>query len=155
MIKLVLLAEKFQNMQCTIHFYLLNEHFSEEYAEIHHGGEESELNLRYEWEDELHIKTEVDKILVHDYTEFPLQGEMPSGEAFVHDVQDMRLFEISSPNHNSTFVGCSESILDSYEIVEMSDRIVLKVYLKDYEPMANPIPGIYIAAQEFPKELII
>jgi hypothetical protein len=28
------------------------------------------------------------------------------------------------------------------------------VYLKDFEPMSNPVPGIYIAAQEFPKELI-
>ena len=30
----------------------------------------------------------------------------------------------------------------------------LLVYLKDYEPLTNPIPGIYIAAQEFPKELM-
>ena len=41
-----------------------------------------------------------------------------------------------------------------FEIEEKEDETVIRIYLKDYEPMSNPVPGIYIASQEFPKELV-
>lgn len=132
---------------------MLNEHFSIEHAEAHFGGEESEMNLKYEWEDELAIKNEIKEIVAHEYAVFPLQGELPVEGAFSYDVADMKLFEIVAENEPSTFVGCSESIIDSYGIDSTEDEIVLKVYLKGDEPMSNPIPGIYIALKEFPKEL--
>ena len=140
-------------MKCRLHFFLLIEHFSIEHAEAHFGGEESEMNLKYEWEDELEIKNEVKEIVVHDYTKFPLQGELPDEGPFSYDVEGMKLFEIVAEDEPSTYVGCSETIIDGYEIDATEDEIVLKVYLKGDEPMSNPIPGIYIALKEFPKEL--
>jgi len=140
-------------MNCRIHFFLLNEDFSIEHAEANHGGEESESNLKYEWEDELKITTSVDDIVEHEKAVYPIQGTMPEGEAFHFDIKNMHLFELKS-EENNTLIGCSESILDSYEIDEKEDETVIRIYLKDYEPMSNPIPGIYIASQEFPKELI-
>lgn len=137
-------------MNCTIHFYLLNDHFSQEHADLHHNGEESEYNLRYEWEDELKITTNVTGVITEEYATYSLQGEL-DGKPFSHEIKNMRLFKFEG--EIPTVVGCSESILDSYQLSSDGD-IVLKVYLKDYEPMANPIPGIYIASQEFPKELI-
>ena len=139
-------------MSCTIHFYLLNDDFSVEHAEAVHGGEESENNRKYEWEDELKVTTEVSGIAEHENASFPLQGELPDGKVFEHEVMNMRMFEIQGDT--PVWVGCSESLLDSSEII-VGDDITLRVYLKDYEPMANPIPGIYIASQEFPKELIV
>lgn len=140
-------------MNCRVHFFLLNEHFSPEYAEANYGGEESELNRRYEWEDELNITTPVSDVVEHGDAVYPLQGSMPDGEPFSFDVKHMRLLELVSSD-GSTWIGCSERILDSIVIERNDGNLFVKVYLKDFEPMSNPIPGIYIAAQEFPKELI-
>lgn len=140
-------------MKCRVHVYLLNEHFSQEYADLHHNGQDSEMNLRYEWEDELEITSEVLEVKEHAHAIFPLQGTMGDGSSFSFDVKAMHLFELLGPE-GSTVLGCSESILDRAEVVKGENAWVLRMYLKDYEPMSNPIPGIYIASQEFPRELI-
>jgi hypothetical protein len=133
--------------------YLLNAHFSQEYADLHYGGKESEMNLRYEWEDELEITSAVEDVREHSHAVFPLQGTMGDGKAFSYDVAGMHLFEVIGAEGN-TVLGCSESILERAEIEKTATHWTIQIYLKDYEPMSNPIPGIYIAAQEFPKELI-
>ena len=140
--------------ECIVNVYLLNEHFSPEYAEAQHNGKESENNLRYEWEDEFAITSDVLSVTAIENASFPLQGEMPDGQIFSHEVTRMLLFEIASSDAPTTFVGASASIVDSYEIDQSGVDIRLKIFLKDYEPMSNPIPGIYIASKEFPKELI-
>lgn len=141
-------------MNCTINVYLLNDHFSQEHADAHHEGAPSENNRKYLWEDELNIKSKVTDIQEHKMVGFPLQGVLPNGEQFNHQVQNMRLFEITSKNEAPTFVGCSESILESTSINRVNDSYELVINIKDNEPLANPIPGIYIASKEFPKELI-
>lgn len=141
-------------MECKIHVYLLNEHFSAEHAEAHHNGEESENNLKYEWEDEFSVTSSVDAVEIHENVSFPLQGEMPDGSAFSHDVENMFLFEIKSSDAPSTFIGASKSIVEEHELIKEETRFVIRLFLKDYEPMSNPIPGIYIASKEFPKALI-
>ncbi len=141
-------------MECKIHVYLLNEHFSAEHAEAHHNGEESENNLKYEWEDEFSVTSSVDAVEIHENVSFPLQGEMPDGTAFSHDVANMFLFEIKSSDAPSTFIGASKSIVEEHELIKEETRFVIRLFLKDYEPMSNPIPGIYIASKEFPKALI-
>lgn len=138
-------------MNCKVHFFLLNDDFSIEHAEANHDGKESENNRLYEWQDELDITSEVTGMEMHEGASFPLQGQYPDGKDFHFDINKMRLFELSG--EQKTFVGCSESLFDSYEWIEGEDY-TLKVYLKDYEPLTNPITGIYIAAQEFPKELV-
>ena len=140
--------------ECIVNVYLLNEHFSPEYAEAQHNGKESENNLRYEWEDEFAITSDVLSVTAIENASFPLQGEMPDGQIFSHEVTRMLLFEIASSDAPTTYVGASASIVDSYEIDQSGEDIRLKIFLKDYEPMSNPIPGIYIASKEFPKELI-
>lgn len=141
-------------MKCNIHVYLLNDNFSPEHAEAHHGGEESEYNLKYEWEDEFSITSDVKEVIVHENAAFPLAGELPDGKPFSHDVENMFLFEIKSSDAPSTFVGASASIIDSQELIKDEAGFSIKLFLKDYEPMSNPIPGIYIASKEFPKALI-
>jgi len=138
-------------MNCKVHFFLLNDDFSIEHAEANHGGKESENNRLHEWEDELEITTDVTGMVIHEGVSFPLQGQFPDGRDFNFEIRNMRLFELTG--EQKTIVGCSEMLLDSYEWSE-EEGGMLKVYLKDYEPLTNPIPGIYIAVQEFPKELI-
>ena len=62
----------------------------------------------------------------------------------------MFLVALEMENGQQGAFAVSESILDSYTF--QGDK--LEVFLKDYEPMSNPIPGVYIASKEFPKELI-
>jgi len=133
---------------------MLNEHFSQEHADAQHNGQPSENNRLYDWEDDLRITSDVQEVIEHRKVSFPLQGTLPDGKAFNHDVTNMFLFEIKSADQPSTFVGCSESMLDSFEKTEDGETVFLKIFINDYEAYANPIPGIYIASKEFPKELI-
>jgi len=139
-------------MKCRIHFYLLNEHFSVEHAEANYEGKESEMNRKFEWEDELNVPQGVDSYKMLENSIYSLQG-FKDEESFAFEVPKMRLFELVSGDTIS-FVGCSESILESCEVVKGEEGIAIKFYIKDYEPMSNPVSGIFIASQEFPKELI-
>ena len=141
-------------MICKAHFYLLNDHFSIEHANENFNGEESELNRRHEWEDELEIKTEVSDVHVEENGTYLLQGELPDGDAFSNEIPSMRLFNIANGEKVVAQLACSESIISSFDIEKSEEAFVVKIYIKDDEPLANPVPGIYIAAQEFPKELI-
>lgn len=141
-------------MKLTAHFFLLNEHFSPEYAEANHGGKESENNRLYEWEDELEVSEGLNSIEVLRDGTFHLIGEMPDGKPFNCPVAKMFLLEMKTADGNTGHFGVSESILDSFKLEGEDDHQVLKVYIKDYEPLANPLPGIFIASKEFPKELI-
>lgn len=112
------------------------------------------MNRRYEWEDELSITTEVLDVREMEDAVYTIQGNYGNGDSFSIDVPGMRLFEVKSDDGN-TFIGCSESILDRAKVSKDESNFEIEIFLKDYEPMANPIPGIYIASKEFPKELIV
>ena len=139
-------------MKCKIHIFLLNDDFSIEHAEANHDGKESENNRLYEWEDELNITTDVVGMEEHQDAIYPLQGQFPDGKDFKFEIAGMRLFELKG--EQQTIVGCSESLLSSFEWTEAEHMFVLKIYLKDYQPLTNPISGMYFTIQEFPKELI-
>ncbi len=140
-------------MHLNVHFYLLNEHFSQDHADAQHNGEESENNLKYEWEDELDIKTDIKEIITLRKSCYSIEGERGDADFFKYDVLDMLVFDIVSADGDVTQLACSESIVESYELFEVEDNKRLNVYLKEEEPHTNPIPGIYIALNDFPKEL--
>lgn len=134
---------------------MLNEHFSQEHADAHFAGKPSENNRAYDWEDEMIITSNVTNVIEHRKVSFPLQGERGDGTAFKFDIENMFLFEVQSEDAPSNFIGCSESILNSFKSEEKEGVLYLNVYINDYEPYANPIPGIYIASKEFPSELAV
>ena len=141
-------------MNCKIHIYLLNDFFSQEIADKLHNGKESADNLRYEWEDELEINVAVQRVTEHENGTYTLAGYDENNDLFSYDIPEMHLFEIESEGNPSTFVGGSKSIVShcNYELI--ADTHTIHIFLKDYEPMANPVPGIFIASKSFPKSLI-
>lgn len=142
-------------MKFEAHFFLLNYDFSPEFAEAHHNGEPSENNRFYDWEDELALKNEVEDVTVLRHATYKLQGTKGDGSSFVEPVAEMVLFEIKGTDGSITQMGCSERALDLYEIDKQKEgKIILTVVLNAREPLSNPVPGIYIAAQDFPKSLI-
>ncbi len=132
---------------------MLNEHFSQEHADAHHNGEESENNLRFEWEDELGFTTDVKEISTHLNAIYTIAGQLSTGENFAYEIPSVVRFDVVDQEGNMTQMACSESVLDSFELVDTEEGKRLNVYLVEAEPHTNPIPGIYIALQEFPKEL--
>jgi len=140
-------------MKCTARFYKMNYDFSPEFAEAHHDGNESENNRFYDWEDELKITTEVKDIEVVDNAIYTLQGEK-GGEAFSEEIKNVLLFNIIGESGAVTQMACSKSLVLKYDINREEDSINLKVFLEEMEPLTNPIAGIYIAIQDFPKSLV-
>lgn len=141
-------------MKFTAHFYLLNYDFSPEFAEANHNGEESENNRYYDWQDELSLKNGIKSIEVKRETSYFLKGERDNGTLFSEEVPQMMIFEILGEDGSITKMGCSEVLVEMYEIAEEEDEIILTVTMAENEPLSNPIPGIYIAASFFPKALI-
>jgi hypothetical protein len=141
-------------MKFIAHFYQLNDDFSQEYADTHNKGKDSEMNRRYDWEDELALKNDVEKVNVLKSASYTLAGQFGNGESFSEEVSGMLRFDIIGKDGSVTTMACSESMLSHYELEESADKMLLKVFIKDYEPFANPIPGIYIASQDFPTNLI-
>ena len=140
-------------MKLTAHFYLLNDNFSPEYAEANHGGNETENNPLYEWEDELEVSENLASTELIRNGSFALAGNLPDGEPFASEVSNMFLLKLKLDDATEGYFGVSESILENYTLEGETDQI-LKVYIKDYEPLANPMPGDFIASKEFPLELI-
>jgi hypothetical protein len=139
-------------MNCTIHVYLLNDLFSQKLADEQHGGKETTDNRKYLWEDEMRITSDVVELEELKNVVFPLQGELPNGEVFSHEVNGMYLVRIKSTNDPDVFIGASSSMV-SHCTIKKSKDFKIELFLKDDEPYANPIPGIYIASKEFPKAL--
>lgn len=141
-------------MKCTVHIYLLNALYSQNIADEQHEGKESTDNRKHQWEDELLITSDVLTINVLNDVSFPLQGQLPNGADFSHDLSKMMLFEIESSDAPKAYIGASESIVNRHIIEENEKGFVIKLYLNDDEPYANPYPGLFVASKEFPKALI-
>ena len=141
-------------MLCTFHAYLLNDNYSQEHADAQHGGNESENNRKYLWEDELRINADIDEVILHENGIYFLKGEYPKGSFFEYDVPEMLLYEFKIKGSEPIFLGASKQIVYKHQLNENEDGYKLLIYLKDNEPFSDPIPGIYIASKSFPKALV-
>jgi hypothetical protein len=141
-------------MKSTIHFYLLNYDFSPEFAEAHHDGNPSENNRLYDWEDELSLTSNTTNIEVLRNETYFLIGERGDGTSFKEAVPNMFLLVFYGDGDEQTIMGCSESLLESYKMDKATGEYIVKVVMSENFPLSNPVPGIYIASNDFPKSLI-
>ena len=138
-------------MKCTLHFLLLNDDYSNEHAEAS-GKEESAINRKYEWRDELEITSDVTDVIEAEDKSYFLRGQFEDGEEFSYEIPNMHLLELQGDS--PLLIGCSNALFDSVSI-DKGDEITVNITLKDYEPLTNPVPGIYISTTDFPQELAI
>lgn len=141
-------------MTCTIHTYLLNDLYSQELADSLHNGEQTPDNKKYDWEDEMNVSSRVNDVEELKDSSYFLAGSLGDGSNFSIEVPNMRLIKIISSDAPDLYVGASESIISEVRINRNENHWKIEIFIKDLEPMANPIPGIYIASKEFPKELL-
>jgi len=139
-------------MKINAHFFLLNDDFSPEYAEANHQGKESDNNPLYEWEDEFSVSQDLEDVIVEEKSIYILQGETNEGP-FAYSIPNMLVARLKMKNGTEGAFAISESIVDSYVFEKEGENALFKVFIKDYEPLADPIPGVYIASKEFPTEL--
>lgn len=137
-------------MAFDIHVFLINSSFSEEYAQEKHDGADSAENTRYEWEDEFRLKAAIQNVSVKRNSNYMLQGEKGDGTLFSHEIPDVMIFEFSTIEGIIPVV-VSEKAIEEYMLDTETNQ--LSVYLNDIEVIENPIPGVYIALSDFPKEL--
>ena len=128
-----------------------NELYSQEIADAQHNGEESEDNKLFEWEDEMNLKGEIMEVDVERDAEYAIRGEKGDGQVFEIKIPKMCIFNFIKEDNSVIQIACSESLYADHELI-INDKI-LTLFLKG-DPYANPIPGIYIASKEFPKELM-
>ena len=141
-------------MKCTIHTYLLNDLYSQELADSQNNGEQTPDNKKYDWEDEMNVSSTVNDVEELKDISYFLAGSLGDGSNFSIEVPKMRLLKITSSDVQDLYVGASESIISEVRINRNENHWKIEIFIKDLEPMANPIPGIYIASKEFPKELV-
>lgn len=140
-------------MKCRVYVYGINELFSQTYADLNNDGEETPDNFKYDWEDELDITTEVEKYEEHSHSVYYLEGTK-SNVPFREPIDDMHLINIFGKSSIDLRIGCSETILETIEIEKLEGVLIIRIFIKDFEPFTNPVPGIYIATSNFPKTLI-
>ena len=141
-------------MKYTIHTYLLNDLYSQELADSQNNGEQTPDNKKYDWEDEMNVSSTVNDVEELKDSSYFLAGSLGDGSNFSIEVPKMRLLKITSSDVQDLYVGASESIISEVRINRNENHWKIEIFIKDLEPMANPIPGIYIASKEFPKELL-
>lgn len=140
-------------MKVSVHFFQVNSDFSPEHAAAHHNGEESENNLKYDWEDELEVSQSLEKVEVERNAVFHLEGQFADGKAFNEAVPNMFLVVLILKGGQKGYMGVSESMLLDFEQEGTPEHTVIRIYIRDYEPFWNEMPGIFIASKEFPKSL--
>ncbi|MDC1403705.1 hypothetical protein N8328_04800 [Crocinitomicaceae bacterium] len=138
-------------MAFLVNVFMINELYSQEFADTHQKGEESEDNKLFEWEDEMSLKGEIMEVDVERDAEYIICGDQGEGNPFEVSIPKMCIFNFIKEDNSLIQIACSESLYEEHELI-INDKI-LTLFLKG-EPYANPIPGIYIASREFPKELM-
>ncbi|MFT7344703.1 MAG: hypothetical protein ACI9XP_001290 [Lentimonas sp.] len=139
-------------MSFHIHVLMHNEHFSQEHADAHFNGEESENNKKWDWEDEMKINGDLVKVDVARKSTYTLQGTKGENETFSIDIVNMMVITFEFDGGTKTQIACSESLYELHQLDEENQTLRLELL---GQPYANPVPGVYIASLEFPTELIV
>ena len=139
-------------MKVSIIVKELNPDFSQEHADQHNNGQESDDNYKYSWEDEFEVSEDVTDFKILNNTSYQLEGR-DGDRKFSYEIQSMTLIECKTVNGISLF-GASRSIIkDTKKNLLKNGDIQFYLLLKGGKKIANPLDGIYIADHDFPLEL--
>jgi hypothetical protein len=142
-------------MNLFVHFIELDSDFDQEYADTKHNGEESEENIKYSWEDELKVNGDVIDMKIINNATYTLKGVFADNKPFSFDIPNVSICEYQFKS------GEKEQFAVSKKLIKKTDKKTLKngdmhfyFFLKDTFEVENPIDGLYIIEEDFPKELL-
>ena len=141
-------------MIVTINVKLVNSKFDQAYADRDNEGEETEDNIRYLWEDEFEVKGNVTNFKVINNTTYLLNGLYPNDDEFSFEIPDMTVLECAMDNGSVTLLPFSKKAINKTEKVETKKGMTFNVFLKSTKEIVNPMTGVYILKDDYPKELL-
>lgn len=140
-------------MKVTLNVKLVNSKFNQAYADKENEGEETEDNIKYLWEDEFEVQGNVREFKVLNNATYQLRGLYPDDEEFCFDIPDMMIVECVMEDGSVTQMPFSKKAVSKTDKVESKEGFLFNVYLKSIRQVVNPMTGVYILADDFPKEL--
>jgi hypothetical protein len=142
-------------MNLHLHFILVNSEFNQGIANDLHDGEESEDNIKHLWEDELKVSEEVKEFKIKNNAIYNLAGYYPDGNQFNFEIWDMTIVDCTTVSGTNMLFAVSKKLLKKTDKIvdEKNNETHLYFYLRDGFPLQNPMNGVYILKQDFPKEL--
>ena len=142
-------------MNLHLHFILVNSDFNQGLAADLYEGQETEDNIKHLWEDELKVSEDVADFKIKNNAIYTLAGYFPNGEQFSFDVWDMTIVDCTTVSGKQMQFAVSKKLLKKTEKIVNTDsnETHLHFYLRDSSPLENPMNGVYILKQDFPKEL--
>jgi hypothetical protein len=141
-------------MNLYLHFILVNSEFNQGVANDLHGGQESEDNIKYLWEDEFKVSESITEFKIKNNTTYNLEGYIGENP-FNFEIPDMTVCDCITAKGEKMQFAVSKKLLKQTEKItdETKKETHLYFYLRDLLPMENPMNGVYILKQNFPKEL--
>lgn len=141
-------------MIVTINVKLVNSQFNQAYADKDNEGEETEDNIKYLWEDEFEVQGNVTNFKVINNTTYLLNGLYPNDDEFSFDIPDMTVLECTLDNGSTTLLPFSKKAISKTEKVDTKKGMTFYVHLKSIREVVNPMTGVYILKDDYPKELL-
>ncbi len=138
-------------MEIKVNIKLVNSDFSQSIAEDFYNGEESDENVKYNWEDELIIR-DVENFSIQNNETYTLQYEWQK-KTINHEVPRCTILNCSKGNITTQLIFSRAIIKSTNKINNEAGDVLFEIYLKDTLGFYNPIDGIYISKEYFPKEL--
>ncbi|CAN5401115.1 hypothetical protein BH09BAC5_BH09BAC5_04850 [soil metagenome] len=140
-------------MKVTITVKEVNPDFDQEFADRENDGHESEENIRYNWEDEFEVKDDIKDFGIRNNENYLLEG-IKEEKPFAFEIPAMTIIECVGENGVVTkFAASRKLIKDTKKNIEKNGDIHFFLFLKGNHGHVTPIPGIYVSAKDFPKEL--
>ncbi len=141
-------------MKVTINVKLVNSKFNQAYADKDNEGDETEDNIKYLWEDEFDVQGNVTNFKVNNNGNYLLKGLYPNDDEFCFEIPDMTILECTMDNGSQTLIPFSRKAINKTEKKETENGIHFFVYLKSIKDIINPMQGVYILKDDYPKELL-
>ena len=141
-------------MIVTINVKLVNSNFNQAYADKENEGQETEDNIKYLWEDEFEVQGNVTNFKVINNTTYLLNGLYPNDDEFSFEIPDMTVLECTLDNGSVTLMPFSKRAINKTEKVETKQGMTFYVHLKSIKEVVNPMTGVYILKEDYPKELL-
>ena len=142
-------------MNLHLHFILINSEFNQGLADDLYEGQESEDNIKQLWEDELKVSEPIKEFKIGHNANYTLAGFFADDKPFSFEIPDVTIVDCTTDKGENLQFAVSKKLLKKTEKVvdDKNNETHLYFYLRDAIPMKNPINGVYIDNQNFPKEL--
>ncbi len=141
-------------MKVTLNIKLVNSKFNQAYADKDNEGEETEDNIKYLWEDEFDIKGNVTNFKVINNTTYLLKGLYPNDDEFCFEIPNMTVLECTMDDGSVTLLPFSKKAISKTDKVDSKDGLYFNINLKSIYEIINPMLGVYIIKEDYPKELL-